>query len=51
MCVRLGYRVETLVRIRIGGVALGELRPGEVRPLTAGEVRLAVAMDDAVISR
>ena len=51
MCVRLGYRVETLVRIRIGGVALGELRPGEVRALTAGEVRLAVAMEEAVISR
>ncbi len=41
MCARLGYRVETLVRIRIGGVALGELRPGEVRPLTPSEVRLA----------
>ena len=38
MCARLGYRVETLVRIRIGGVALGELKPGEVRPLTTREV-------------
>lgn len=38
MCVRLGYRVETLVRIRIGPVAFGELKPGEVRRLTAREV-------------
>jgi 23S rRNA pseudouridine2605 synthase len=38
MCVRLGYRVETLVRIRIGPVALGELKPGEVRRLTPREV-------------
>jgi 23S rRNA pseudouridine2605 synthase len=38
MCARLGYRVETLVRIRIGSIALGALRPGEVRRLTAREV-------------
>jgi len=38
VCARLGYRVETLVRIRIGGVALGELKPGEVRRLTEREV-------------
>ncbi len=38
MCTRLGYRVETLVRIRIGSVSLGELKPGEVRRLTAREV-------------
>ncbi len=38
MCVRLGYLVETLVRIRIGPVPLGELKPGEVRRLTAQEV-------------
>ncbi len=38
MCTRLGYRVETLVRIRIGGVALGKLKPGEVRRLTPKEV-------------
>ncbi len=38
MCVRLGYRVETLVRIRIGGVVLGDLKPGEVRRLTEREV-------------
>jgi len=39
MCARLGYRVETLVRIRIDGLALGDLRPGEVRRLTSAEVR------------
>ncbi|MEW6683970.1 MAG: pseudouridine synthase [Nitrospirota bacterium] len=38
MCARLGYRVETLVRIRIGPVALGDLKPGEARQLTAQEV-------------
>ncbi len=38
MCARLGYRVDALVRIRIGPVALGELKPGEVRRLTPKEV-------------
>lgn len=39
LCARLGYRVETLVRIRVGDVALGTLQPGEVRRLTPDEVR------------
>ncbi len=38
MCARLGYRVETLVRIQIGAVSLGTLKPGEVRRLTTREV-------------
>jgi 23S rRNA pseudouridine2605 synthase len=38
MCTRLGYRVETLVRIRIGPVALDALKPGEARELTTREV-------------
>jgi pseudouridine synthase len=38
MCARLGYRVDALVRLRIGPVALGELKPGEVRRLTPKEV-------------
>jgi 23S rRNA pseudouridine2605 synthase len=38
MCARLGYRVETLVRVQIGPIALGELRPGEVRRLMTQEV-------------
>jgi 23S rRNA pseudouridine2605 synthase len=38
MCARLGYRVDALVRIRIGPLALGNLKPGEVRRLTPEEV-------------
>jgi 23S rRNA pseudouridine2605 synthase len=38
MCARLGYRVETLVRIQIGPIALGDLKPGEVRQVTPKEV-------------
>jgi len=39
MCARLGYRVDTLVRIRIGPVELGALKPGEVRRLTPKEAK------------
>jgi len=45
-CEALGHRVLELRRIAFGPVALGALRPGESRPLTAKEVsalRLAVA--------
>jgi pseudouridine synthase len=35
----LGFFVEKLVRVRIGAVALGQLVPGQLRPLTADEVR------------
>jgi 23S rRNA pseudouridine2605 synthase len=38
MYARLGYRVDALVRIRIGPLALGNLKPGEVRRLTPEEV-------------
>jgi 23S rRNA pseudouridine2605 synthase len=39
-----GFEVETLHRVRIGGVRLGDLPPGALRPLTAGEVaRLGVS--------
>ncbi len=34
---QLGYRVCTLKRIRIGTIVLGELREGELRPLTPRE--------------
>ncbi len=34
----LNYRVENLVRIRIGKLALKELKPGEIRPILPGEV-------------
>ncbi len=38
MCAGVGLKVERLVRVRIGSVGLGRLRPGEWRPLTAKEV-------------
>lgn len=37
MCDALGYRVVHLKRVRVMNVNLGELRPGEYRPLTAAE--------------
>lgn len=39
MCAALGLRVTRLVRVRIGAVRLGRLRPGEWRELTKTEVR------------
>ncbi len=38
MFIALGYFVEKLVRMRVGSVSLGRLAPGELRPLTSGEV-------------
>jgi 23S rRNA pseudouridine2605 synthase len=38
MCDAVGHPVERLVRVRIGDVRDGRLRPGEWRPLTAAEV-------------
>ena len=35
----LGYFVEKLVRVRVGPVSLGFLRPGEMRPLAQSEVK------------
>jgi 23S rRNA pseudouridine2605 synthase len=35
----LGHRVRGLERVRIGGLRIGNLPPGEVRELTSGEVR------------
>lgn len=37
MCEALGYRVLELIRIRIGGLALGDLKEGEWRYLRRGE--------------
>lgn len=37
----LGCRVENLVRIRIGKLELGELKPGEFRPISPDEVGIA----------
>jgi len=38
MCAHLGWRVERLVRVRIGPVTLGDLAPGEWRFLTETEL-------------
>ena len=38
LCKALGLRVERLIRVRFGPVALGNLRPGASRPLTGREV-------------
>jgi pseudouridine synthase len=35
----LGYFVEKLIRIRVGTVSLGDLPPGELRPLSQIEIR------------
>lgn len=39
MLAAVGLPVRRLVRVRVGPVGLGGLRPGEVRPLTAAEVQ------------
>ena len=39
MFARIGHPVRKLKRVRIGSVALGNLQPGEVRPLRPAEVR------------
>jgi pseudouridine synthase len=38
MCAAVGLNVADLVRVRIGGLALPELEPGQWRPLTAAEI-------------
>ena len=38
LCTALGLTVERLIRVRYGPVALGKLRPGESRRLTAKEI-------------
>lgn len=37
MCAAAGLRVDRLLRVREGGLTLGDLKPGRWRPLTAGE--------------
>ncbi|TMC36745.1 MAG: rRNA pseudouridine synthase, partial [Chloroflexi bacterium] len=39
MCAAVGLRVERLIRVRIGSLALGRLRSGDWRELTPNEVR------------
>jgi 23S rRNA pseudouridine2605 synthase len=38
MCAAVGLRVERLVRVRVGALHLGRLRPGEWRDLTRAEI-------------
>jgi 16S rRNA U516 pseudouridylate synthase RsuA-like enzyme len=38
MCASVGHEVRELVRVGIGGLELGELRPGAWRRLEADEV-------------
>jgi 23S rRNA pseudouridine2604 synthase len=39
MAAHFKYRVKQLVRVRIGGVRLGRLKPGQWRNLTDAELR------------
>jgi len=39
MCEALGYQVARLMRVRIDFLQLGDLRPGQWRPLSAAEVQ------------
>lgn len=38
IAAKLGHPVRRLIRVRIGPVQLGDLRPGQWRPLTQGEI-------------
>ena len=40
MLAALGHRVLALKRIRIGGLRLGELKEGDIRELSAGEIEM-----------
>ncbi|MBI3611001.1 MAG: rRNA pseudouridine synthase [Nitrospirae bacterium] len=50
MCESVGYRVENLIRVRIGDLGLGDLPAGATRPLTPVEVR-SLGRKQAEISR
>ena len=39
MAAHFGYRVKQLLRVRIGNVKLGHLKPGQWRNLTDAELR------------
>jgi 23S rRNA pseudouridine2605 synthase len=38
MCETVGCTVRHLTRVRIGPIGIGEMRPGDLRPLTDGEI-------------
>lgn len=50
MCASLGYKVESLMRVRVMNVELGNLKPGEYRRITGEELselyRLAVGSEE-----
>lgn len=46
MCHMVGHPVQRLLRVAIGSLELGDLRPGEVRPLTHPEVVQLKALVD-----
>jgi 23S rRNA pseudouridine2605 synthase len=45
MLANLGYQVTALKRIRMGNLALGNLKEGAIRELTPAEIRLLAARD------
>lgn len=47
----LGYFVEKLIRVRVGPISLGFLRPGEIRPLSQIEVAALKAAVGLLASR
>lgn len=46
MCHAVGHPVQRLLRVAIGSIELGDLRPGEARPLTHAEVLQLKALVD-----
>ena len=45
----LGYKVSRLLRVRIGGLWLGDLKPGEFAALTAAETAMLLANPPAAV--
>ena len=44
MCEYFGYRVEALKRVRIMNIELGDLKPGQYRPVTEEEYKKLLSM-------
>ena len=44
MCEYFGYRVEALKRVRIMNIELGDLKPGQYRPVTKEEYQKLLSM-------
>lgn len=43
MCAAVGHKVRRLVRVAVGGLTLGDMKPGECRELGEGELALLAA--------